>query len=142
MKSWISETTSQHTAIGDEMAHPQAKTLQIFLPTGEPRGIRIAELTTRIVQVVLIPRSELAEAKKRPELDQPAVYLLFGEPESAAKPIVYVGQTEDLRSRLDLHNSKKDFWRTAILGISKTGSFTQAHIRYLEWYCIQKAKEV
>ena len=60
------------------MSNPQAKTLQIFLPTGEPRGIRIAELTTRIVQAVLIPRSELATAKGRPELDQPAVYFLFG----------------------------------------------------------------
>jgi len=25
------------------------KTIQIFLPSGEPRGIRIAEITTRIV---------------------------------------------------------------------------------------------
>jgi hypothetical protein len=27
------------------------KTIQIFLPAGDPRGIRIAEITTRIVQV-------------------------------------------------------------------------------------------
>jgi len=55
---------------------------------------------------------------------------------------VYIGQTEDTRKRLDRHNSTKDFWRTAVLGISKTQSFTQAHIRYLEWHCLQKAKEV
>src|SRR5947208_537119 len=106
------------------MSNPQAKTLQIFLPTGEPRGIRIAELTTRIVQAVLIPRSELATAKGRPELDQPAVYFLFGDSEEAAKPFVYVGQTEDVRKRLDYHNGKKDFWQTAVLVISKTQSFT------------------
>lgn len=123
------------------MTNPQAKTIQIFLPSGEPRGIRIAEWTTRIVQAVLIPRSEFAVAKARPELDQVAVYLLFGESEDAAKPIVYIGQTEDVRKRLDHHNSTKDFWKTAILGVSKTHSFTQAHIRYLEWYCIQKTKE-
>ena len=28
------------------------KTNQIFLPSGEPHGIRIAEITTRIVQVM------------------------------------------------------------------------------------------
>ena len=28
------------------------KTIQIFLPSGEPHGIRIAEITTRIVQVI------------------------------------------------------------------------------------------
>ncbi len=124
------------------MLNPQAKTIQIFLPTGEPRGIRIAELTTRIVQAVLIPRSELTKAKSRRELDHVGVYFLFGDSEEAAKPIVYIGQTEGVRKRLDKHNSSKDFWKTAILCISNTQSFTQVHIKYLEWYCIQKAKEV
>lgn len=32
------------------------KTIQIFLPGGDPRGIRIAEITTRIVQVFEIPQ--------------------------------------------------------------------------------------
>ncbi len=124
------------------MTNSQAKTLQIFLPTGEPRGIRIAELTTRIVQAVLIPRSELADAKTRPELDHVAVYFLFGDAEEAAKPIVYIGQTEDIRKRLDSHNSTKDFWKTAVLCISKTHSFTQSHIKYLEWLCVQKARKI
>ena len=120
----------------------QAKTIQIFLPTGEPRGIRVAELTTRIVQAVAIPRSDLARAKPRGELDHVAVYFLFGESEGAAKPIVYIGQTEDVRKRLDQHNANKDFWQIAVLGISRTHSFTQAHIRYLEWLCLEKAKAV
>lgn len=124
------------------MSVAQAKTIQIFLPTGEPRGIRVAELTTRIVQAVAIPRSDLATAKARPELDHVAVYFLFGESEGAAKPIVYIGQTEDVRKRLDQHNANKDFWQTAVLGISRTQSFTQAHIRYLEWFCLEKAKSV
>lgn len=111
------------------MSSAQAKTIQIFLPTGEPRGIRVAELTTRIVQAVAIPRSDLATAKARAELDHVAVYFLFGESEGAAKPIVYIGQTEDVRKRLDQHNANKDFWQTAVLGISRTHSITQAHIQ-------------
>ncbi|QDU39196.1 GIY-YIG catalytic domain protein [Maioricimonas rarisocia] len=124
------------------MTSPKARTIQIFLPFGEPRGIRIAEFTTRNIQTILIPRSDLVQAKSRSELDHVAVYFLFGESEEFAKPIVYIGQTEDVRKRLDHHNSSKDFWKTAVLGISRTQTFTQAHIRYLEWYCIQKAKEV
>lgn len=123
------------------MEKSRAKTIQIFLPTGEPRGIRMAELTTRIVQAYLIPRSELHEAKRQPELDQMAVYFLFGELEQEAKPMVHIGKTEDLKERLDFHDKTKSFWKTAVLGISKTQSFTQAHIRYLEWYCVQKARE-
>lgn len=124
------------------MSSAQARTIQIFLPTGEPRGLRIAELTVRIVQAVLIPRSDLAAAKSRAELDHIAVYFLFGESESSAKPLVYIGQTEDVRTRLDKHDSTKEFWQTAVLGISRTHNFTQAHIRWLEWYCVQRAQEV
>ncbi len=32
------------------------KTIQIFLPGGDPRGIRVAEITT-IVQVIEVPRA-------------------------------------------------------------------------------------
>jgi hypothetical protein len=31
------------------------KTIQIFLPSGDPQGIRIAEITTRIVRVLEVP---------------------------------------------------------------------------------------
>ena len=31
---------------------PVGKTIQIYCPSGEPRGVRIAEITTRIVQAV------------------------------------------------------------------------------------------
>ncbi|GAA4455334.1 GIY-YIG nuclease family protein [Novipirellula rosea] len=124
------------------MTTATAKTIQIYLPTGEPRGIRIAEITTRIVQAVLIPRSDLSHGKLRKELDLPGVYFLFGEGEDEAKPIVYIGQTEDARKRFDNHNKTKTFWKTAVFCVSKTQNFTQAHIRYLEWYCMQRAKEV
>lgn len=124
------------------MTTATAKTIQIYLPTGEPRGIRIAEITTRIVKAVLIPRSDLPQGKLRKELDLPGIYFLFGEDEDGAKPVAYIGQTEDARKRLDSHNKTKTFWKTAIFCVSKTQNFTQAHIRYLEWYCMQRAVEV
>ncbi|MEI7462249.1 MAG: GIY-YIG nuclease family protein [Pirellula sp.] len=69
--------------------------------------------------------------KLRWELDHPGVYLLFGEDEDGAKPIVYTGQTEDARKRFDAHNKTKKFWKTAVFCVSKSQNFTQAHIRYL-----------
>ena len=36
-------------------------TIKIFLPSGEPYGIRIAEITACIVQVIEVPRSLLAD---------------------------------------------------------------------------------
>ena len=52
---------------------PLPKTIQIFLPHGDPQGIRVAEITTRIVQVIEIPRSLVGEFLKMPESDQVAV---------------------------------------------------------------------
>ncbi len=42
------------------MTDKRPQTIQCFLPQGEPRGIRIAEITTRIVQAVYVPRNKLA----------------------------------------------------------------------------------
>src|SRR5690242_12363792 len=64
-----------------------AKTIQIFLPDGEPRGIRIAEITTRIVQAVQVPRARLDRFLQRPECDHIGVYYLFADPDESAKPV-------------------------------------------------------
>lgn len=117
------------------------KTIQIFLPGGDPRGIRVAEITTRIVQVIEVPRSLLQDFFKMPESDQVALYFLFGESEDETEQKVYIGQTGDLRVRLAKHNKEKDFWDRALVLISRTNSLTQTHALFLEWYCIQEARK-
>ena len=77
-------------------ARPQ--TIQIFLPLGDPRGIRIAEITTRIVQLIEVPRPQLDVFLAMPESEQVAVYFLFGQSDDGAEPKVYIGQTGDLRT--------------------------------------------
>lgn len=73
--------------------NPTPKTIQIFLPGGDPQGIRVAEITTRIVQVIEVPRSLLPEFLKMPESGQVALYFLIGESEDVEERRVYVGQT-------------------------------------------------
>ena len=116
---------------------PTPKTIQIFLPGGDPQGIRVAEITTRIVQVIEVPRSLLPEFLKMSESSQVALYFLIGESEDAEERRVYVGQTGDLRARLTSHNKEKDFWQRALILISRTNSLTQTHSLFLEWRCLQ-----
>lgn len=116
------------------------KTIQIFLPSGDPRGIRISEITTRIVQVIEVPRSLLPEFLAMPESKQVAVYFLFGTSEEGEGQQVYIGQTGDIQSRLRSHNANKDFWERALVLISKTNSLTQTHALFLEWHCLQMAR--
>jgi hypothetical protein len=117
------------------------KTIQIYLPGGDPRGIRVAEITTRIMQVIEVPRSLLPDFLKMPESDQVAVYFLFGGAEVGVEARVYIGQTGDLRGRFVKHNKEKDFWQRALVLISRTNSMTQTHALFLEWHCLQEARK-
>ena len=76
------------------------KTIQIFLPSGEPHGIRIAEISTRIVQVIEMPRSLLAEFLAIGQSSQVGVYAQVGEEAGDDDQRVYVGQSGNLRARL------------------------------------------
>jgi hypothetical protein len=99
------------------------KTIQIFLPSGEPHGIRIAEITTRIVQVIEVPRSLLADFLAMEQSSQVGVYVLVGEDTGDDDRRVYVSQSGDLRARLAQHHQKKDFWQRAL---------------FLEWHALQQ----
>ena len=116
------------------------KTIQIFLPSGEPHGIRIAEITTRIVQVIEVPRSLLSNFLGMEQSSQVGVYFLIGEDTEDGDRLVYAGQTGDLRARLTAHNQKKDFWERALVLVSKTNSLTQTHALFLEWHALQQIR--
>jgi hypothetical protein len=121
------------------MSHPQ--TIQIFLPTGDPQGVRTAEITTRIVRLIEVPRSLLGEFLAMPEAEQVGVYFLFGEDEQAGAAKVYIGQTGSLKARLTQHNAGKEFWNRALVAVSLTNSMTNTHASYLEWLSIQNAQK-
>lgn len=89
------------------------QTIQIFLPNGDPRGIRMAEITTRIVQAIDVPRSRLADFLAMDESERMSLYFLIGEQEDGAGTQIYIGQSGDVRSRLHAHNKEKDFWQRA-----------------------------
>jgi hypothetical protein len=116
------------------------KTIQIFLPSGDPHGIRIAELTMHICQVIEIPRSSLQEFLARPESTHVSLYFLFGTPDEVTQK-VYIGQTGDLRARLQAHNRDREFWDKALVLISKNNSITQTHTQFLEWHCISESRK-
>ncbi len=117
------------------------KTIQIFLPAGDPVGIRVAEITTRIVQVIDVPRKRLPDFLKMPESTQVGVYFLVAGTDDGEQPQVYIGQTGDLRSRLKSHDGEKEFWERALVLISRTHSLTQTHVLFLEWLAIKRVRE-
>lgn len=118
---------------------PTPKTIQIFLPSGDPRGIRVAEITTRIVRVIEVPRSRVADFLAMPEAKQVGVYFLIGESEDQESPQLYIGQSGVVGERIASHNKSKDFWNRTLVAVSLTNSLTQTHGLFLEWASIRDA---
>jgi len=114
------------------------RTIQIQLPSGDPRGIRVADLTTSIVRVIEVPRPLLADFFAMPEAKQVGFYFLVAGEDGGTRA-VYIGQTGDLVARLTSHNKEKDFWNRALVVVSLTNSLTQTHALYLEWKSLKAA---
>lgn len=119
------------------MNHP--RTIQIFLPNGDPSGIRVAELTISILRLIEVPRSELAEFLKMDESHQVGLYFLVSQEDEQ----LYIGQSGDIGLRLKQHlvDESKDWWEKALVLVSLTNNLTQTHVLYLEYLSINKAKE-
>ena len=120
------------------MVHPQ--TIQIFLPDGNPRGIKIAEITNRTIKAILFPRNQFEAILQRPELANVGFYFLFGVADNGHE-MAYIGEAEDCAERLKQHQRNKDFWNYAVVIISQTHAFTKTHVKYLEYVAIKKAGE-
>lgn len=115
------------------------KTIQIYLPDGDPKSVKIASITTDKIEVIQIPRAILAENKNL--LDFKGVYILVDSLKTD-KPEIYIGKG-NVKSRVSQHVKNKDFWN-AILAVKLNGNsgFNDAHNSYLEHYFVKKAADV
>jgi uncharacterized protein DUF4357 len=119
-------------------AQNQATTIKLFLVKGDPKGLRTAELSNWTGKAISAPRTELTDLYARKELHGPGIYFLTGTDPNTGAPAVYIGEAEDVLSRIKGH-SDKDFWTSITSFISKDDNLTKAHIRYLEGKLIERA---
>lgn len=110
----------------------QPYSIRIFLPGGDPDGLRTIEKSNWSGAGIVIPRALMPEAKRRRELDRTGVYVLVGPPEESGLPRVYVGEGDPIRPRLEQHAAKKDFWTSCIAFTSKDENLNKAHVQYIE----------
>lgn len=116
------------------------KVIKLFLLDGTPNGRWICELSNWTGMAYKIPRNMVKESENRNDLSSPGVYFLFGRDDENDKPLVYIGEAENIILRLKQHLDKKDNWNEVIVFISKDSNLNKAHIKYLEnkFYTIAK----
>jgi hypothetical protein len=115
--------------------------VRIFIPSGEPEGLRFVEKSNWTGQGLVFPRPLFAESRLRPELKRTGVYILWGPGESGQLPRVYVGEGDGVLSRLEQHARSKDFWTHAAVFTSKDQNLNKAHVQYLEARLVALAAE-
>lgn len=115
-------------------------TIRLFLPHGDAKRLRTAEISNWTGKAIAAPRIELEDLLAREELGKSGIYILAGTDPDSNSPIAYIGEAEVIRERIKQHRTK-DFWVSAIVFVSKDENLTKAHIRYLEGRLISEAKQ-
>lgn len=115
------------------------KKITLFLMDGTPSGRWTCELSNWTGKAYKIPRTKLKECANRAELNQAGVYFLLGRDDETGTPRVYIGEAENVFSRLCQHLDGKDFWNEVITFISKDKNLNKAHVKYLENRCHELA---
>ncbi|MBL8602686.1 MAG: GIY-YIG nuclease family protein [Myxococcales bacterium] len=116
-------------------------TIKLFLPDGDAKGLRTAEISNWTGKALAAPRTELDRLVIRDECEKAGVYVLTGSDPVTNAPHAYVGESEVIRDRLKQHKGR-EFWVSVIVFVSKDENLTKAHVRYLESQLLMEARRV
>src|ERR1700730_11848802 len=117
---------------------PDPFTIRIFVPDGDPEGVRLIDRMNWTGLGIVFPRSKWLEVRLRSEFTRAGVYILVGYREEDL-PTIYVGQADGVRSRIEAHYQNKTFWDWGIIFVSNSGGLNRAHVTWLEYALVNRA---
>lgn len=118
---------------------PEPFTIRIFVPDGDPEGVRIIDRLNWTGLGIVFPRSRWDDVRQRQELTRPGVYVLVGTEDETDQPTLYIGQGDSVRNRIDSHVKEKAFWDWAAVFASSSGALNRAHVTWLEYALVSRA---
>lgn len=117
-------------------------TIRIFVPDGDPEGVRLIDRMNWTGLGLVFPRAKWPEVRQRSEMLRTGIYILVGyNGEDDDLPTVYVGQADGVRGRIDSHFATKDFWDWGAVFVSNSGGLNRAHVTWLEHALVKRATE-
>ena len=121
------------------MAEPY--TIHIFVVDGDPDGVKIVDRQNWTGWGIAFPRSAWPRISRRREFTTAGVYILSGVSEGTKDelPTIYIGQGDEIRTRIDAHAANKDFWDWGYAFVSKGAALNRAHTTWLEHALIDLA---
>jgi hypothetical protein len=123
------------------MADPY--TIKIHVLNGDPEGVRIIDRMNWTGQGIVFPREDWSFIKSRDSFGRPGVYILAGyDSEDDDLMTIYIGEGDGIRDRIDSHYKNKNFWSWGIAFVSTNHSLNKAHIQWLEFALVERAKQI
>lgn len=105
--------------------------INIYLPDGDPDGLRIIGKSHWTGKGLVIPRARFADYKNHPDLHGAGIYVLASPPAEGGLSTVYIGEGEPVRSRLESDYRDKDFWSWVIVFISTDRSIHNLQVEHI-----------
>ena len=119
------------------------KTIRLVLVDGTAAGVIAAEIGNWAGKLYVAPRTQLAELRKRLEMQGSGVYALVGpDPDVAGKIKTYIGESDQIGDRLYHHDHdyNMDFFEKIVAIVNKDHNLTKTHVRFLETQLIKMAR--
>jgi|SRR5882757_1568887 len=115
-------------------------TIRIFVPDGDPEGVRIIDRMNWTGLGIIFPREKWPSTKQRLEFSRTGLYVLAGyEKAEDELPTIYIGEGDVIRNRIDSHYQNKDFWDRAIVFTASNNGLNKAHVKWLEYALVNRA---
>ncbi len=115
---------------------PKARILKLFLKNGTLDGFFNVVDTNTTVSVYSCPREGINELFEEDAIQGWGVYFLLSDTQ------VYVGQSTNLRNRIDQHTIGKPWWQKVVLLTTTNDNLNKTSIDYLEAEFIRMAESV
>lgn len=116
-------------------------TISIHVMHGNPNGVRLVERPADWTgSAVVFPKEDFDAAKATKKIEGVGIYILWSA-DVLGSPI-YVGQSEQLASRIADHIKHKPFWKMATVFVSENNTLNAAHVRWLEHKLVQRLNEL
>ena len=117
-------------------------TIRIFVPEGDPEGVRLIDRMNWTGLGLVFRRSDWSEVRRRTEMQRTGIYVLVGyRNEHDDLPTLYIGQADGVKGRIDSHHKDKDFWDWCAVFVSTSGGLNRAHATWLEYALVKRARE-
>ena len=118
----------------------QSRKITLFLASGLPKGVRSASIDQWSGRSVAGPRNKLDETISLfgKSGGGSCIYFLIGKSDEGGLPTAYVGESDQISSRIKQHDKNKEWWEDIVIFFSPDGTLTTTGSKYLEAICVER----